>query len=205
MADIIIPDYAGDFIKKDGICYYFVEMTAETNTEDNLGIDVFGSCEDCEDNNSSSSDSSSSTINLSTSSEIFTELWSISFRTYTIPDRLTVTHINMPGESVVFDTGLISTGNGYYTTDLEVIPENDYRITVENGCPDGTAWEATVTSDLRGLIYDQSETSGLCGALTPEEVNGFDPFQSSSSSQSDISSDSSSLSSDSSSLSSDSS
>jgi hypothetical protein len=69
MAEIIIPDYAGDFIKKDGVCYFFVEMTAETNTEDNLGIDVFTSCEDCEDNNSSSSNSSSESSPSSQSSD----------------------------------------------------------------------------------------------------------------------------------------
>jgi hypothetical protein len=59
MAEIILSEYQGAFIKKDGICYEYLESTTDSVTDDNTGIEIFGSCELCLDDNSSSSDSSS--------------------------------------------------------------------------------------------------------------------------------------------------
>jgi hypothetical protein len=56
MAEIILSEYQGAFIKKDGICYEYLESTTDSVTDDNTGIEIFGSCELCLDDNSSSSE-----------------------------------------------------------------------------------------------------------------------------------------------------
>jgi hypothetical protein len=38
MAEIILSEYQGAFIKKDGICYEFIESTTDSATDDNIGI-----------------------------------------------------------------------------------------------------------------------------------------------------------------------
>jgi hypothetical protein len=77
MANIILDEYQGDYIKKDGVCYYYIGETPSDITEDEIGIDTYISCETClesENSSSSSSDSSqpeieNSTVSISSSSD----------------------------------------------------------------------------------------------------------------------------------------
>ena len=47
MADIVVSGFHGNFIKKDGVCYEFVETTADPVDTNNNGIEQFISCDDC--------------------------------------------------------------------------------------------------------------------------------------------------------------
>jgi hypothetical protein len=55
MDEIITNEFHGNFVKKDGICYFFATETTEFANVSDDGFESFDSCEDCLDENSSSS------------------------------------------------------------------------------------------------------------------------------------------------------
>jgi len=93
---------------------------------------------------SSSSSSSSSSISSYYSTQALTSdncSLDICFKTFTIPDQLTVYY----GGSVILDTGMISTGNSFACYSL-IGEYYDEEISIEVNAPTvGTAWELEIS------------------------------------------------------------
>ncbi|MCK9433822.1 MAG: hypothetical protein M0R32_03150 [Candidatus Cloacimonetes bacterium] len=142
---------------------------------------------------SSISSSSSSSISSSYSTQALTSdncSLDICFKTFTIPDQLTVYY----GGSVILDTGMISTGDSFACYSL-IGEYYDEEIRVEVNAPTvGTAWELEISGCGKAL-----STSGGQGYYCwPDPCSSLSSGESESSPDESYTSESSPLSSDSS-------